>query len=190
MSSVVIYKDQASEAYGETDEITPYKEIYSMSKFLLENLAAFYREKYDLPVSVFRLSNIYGPGQNWERFPNLIPQLFHQALVAKKIEVWNLNPVRDFTFITDAATAISKELNTKESGLYNLGTGVGVKVGEVVDIIAKLAQVEVVNLNKEVSPPFRVVCDTTRLEKHLGFVPTTTIQEGLQKTFEYYQTLV
>lgn len=189
LSSVVLYAGDKIEPYKEDDEIDPFRDAYNLSKFFLEGLANYYRQNYGLPITVFRLSNTYGSHQTTEKVPLLVPKLFEQALGEGKIEVWNTKPVRDWVFVGDVCRVIVRELQISGDGVFNLGTGVGRSVGEVVEVISRLTGVPYSSLDKPVEPPLRVVCDVSKLRKHSGFVPDTTLEQGLKETYEYFKKL-
>lgn len=189
LSSAVLYKDKTDGKYIETDRIDSFLDTYNFSKVLMEKLAEFYRIKYNMKITVFRLSNTYGPYQlTGSDNPLLIPSLFKQAITNGKISVWNGKPVRDWVYVGDVANIIAKELKNKESGVYNLGTGVGHSVRQISKIIASLTNSSVEFQNKIVKPPFRLILNLKALKKHLNFVPQTTIEKGLMKTYEFYKS--
>ena len=188
-SSAVLYTSSDAKSFKETDEVAKNSSIYNYSKYLLETLAEYYRVKHDMAVTVFRLSNTYGPGQNNARAPYLIPGMFEQALKNKKIEVWNTSPVRDWVFIEDVVSVISKELKVAGGGIFNLGSGKGTSVGGVVEIVSKLTSVKYTNLDKPVNPPYHVVCDVNELKKRINYIPDTSLTDGLKKSLEYYKDI-
>lgn len=186
LSSAVLYQDKKTGKYKEGDNIEPNSDIYNYSKYLLESLANYYNEKHKMNITVFRLSNTYGPHQTTTKVSYLLPMLFKQATNNKQIKIWNSSPVRDWIYVDDVAQAIKRELRNKESGIFNLGTGVGTSVGKVSRIIANIYDRKLIDLNKKVGPPFRVVLDMSSLKKHLGYVPETSLKEGIYKTHLHY----
>jgi len=147
-------------------------------------------KKYNMPILVFRLSNIYGPYQDWKTMPNLLPQIISQAFINKKIEVWNFDPIRDYIYVGDVVEAIIKALHSDKTGVFNLGTGVGTCVGEVVTKIANLTDAKVTSLNKPVSGPTRVICNINKIKSKLGWEPSITLDEGIKKTINYYRRTI
>lgn len=189
LSSVVVYSSSKQKKLNESSEISPFSSIYNYSKYLLESLGEFYRRKYSMPITVFRLANTYGPFQDTQKVPYLIPNLFQQALEKGKMEVWNASPVRDWVFIDDVVKVLSKELHKKDGGIFNLGTGTGRSVENVAKIIATLTGASFTNLNRLVDPPHSVVCDTKNLRGRVGYVPSTTLEEGLKETCSYFKCI-
>lgn len=188
LSSAVLYSSD-NKSFSEEDKIDPFISIYNFSKYNLELLATFYREKYELPVTVFRLSNTYGPGQLNNRAPYLIPGLFDQAIKVGRMKIWNITPIRDWVYVDDVAEIIGKELEMESGGLFNLGTGKGSSVEQIAEIIKKLTGAEYINLNRPVSPPYKIVCDVRKLKKRLGYIPMVGIDEGLKESYRYYKTI-
>ncbi|MCG7848678.1 MAG: GDP-mannose 4,6-dehydratase [ANME-2 cluster archaeon] len=159
------------------------REPYAACKAAAENMVNAYSSAYGVNTAIVRPFNIYGPGQH-ESF--LIPSIIKQASGSNVIEVGNVDPTRDYTYITDV---ISGFLNIAESGsgVYNIGSGVEVKVE---DIIRKI--VEIVNPDIEIRSVHerqrsggveipRLYADVSRL-KGLGWEAKVEMEEGLKNT--------
>jgi len=171
--------------YIPIDEIHPIapREPYSASKAAAENIVNGYSGAYGINTAIVRPFNIYGPGQH-ESF--LIPSIIKQAYGSDVIEVGNVEPTRDFTYITDVVAGF---LMIAESGLgvYNIGSGIEVKVGDIlrriVDIVnpdIKIRSVEKRQRSGGVEIA-RMCADVSKL-KEIGWVPKVGLEEGLRKT--------
>ena len=158
------------------------REPYSTSKAAAENFVNGYSGAYGIETAIVRPFNIYGPGQD-ESF--LIPSIIQQASGSDLIEVGNVEPTRDFTYITDVVAGFLK-IAESGSGVYNIGSGVEVKVG---DIVRKI--VEIVNPDIEIRSVIdrqrsggveipRLCADVSRL-KGIGWEPNVGFDEGLRK---------
>ena len=165
----------------EKHPITP-REPYSASKAAAENIINAYSSTYYVNTAIVRPFNIYGPGQD-ESF--LIPSLIKQASESNFIEVGNLEPTRDFTYITDVIAGFMK-IAKSGSGVYNVGSGIEIKVG---DILRKI--VEIVNPNIEIRSVAarqrsdsveisRLCADVSKL-RGIGWTPKVGMEEGLEK---------
>ena len=162
------------------------REPYSASKAAAENFVNGYSGAYGVNIAIVRPFNIYGPRQD-KSF--LIPSIVKQAFSSNAVmEVGNLDPTRDFTYITDVVAAF---LKVAESGygVYNIGSGIEVKVG---DIVRKI--VDIVNPDIEIRSVVdrqrsggveipRMCADISRL-KGIGWAPTIGIEEGLRKLID------
>ena len=118
-----------SEVYG-TAKYVPIDEAhplqpqspYSASKIGADSIARSYNDSFKLPVTILRPFNIFGPRQSSRAFiPSVISQI---ANGEKEIQVGDLSPTRDFTYVTDTCRAF---LNVSESDnaigrTFNIGT--------------------------------------------------------------------
>ncbi|MCL7413907.1 MAG: GDP-mannose 4,6-dehydratase [ANME-2 cluster archaeon] len=176
--------------YIPVDEKHPIapREPYSASKAAAENIVFAYSGAYGINTAILRPFNIYGPGQH-ESF--LIPSIIKQAYGNDVIEVGNLEPTRDFTYITDVVAGFLI-IAESGSGVYNIGSGVEVKVGDIVHKI-----VDIINFDIEIRSVVdrqrsggveisRMCADVTRL-KRLGWEPKVGLGEGLEKTVTYFE---
>ena len=171
--------------YIPVDEKHPIapREPYSASKAAAENIVNGYSSAYDINTAIVRPFNVYGPGQD-ESF--LIPSIVKQALSSNAVmEVGNLEPTRDFTYIADIVAGFLK-IAEYGSGVYNIGSGVEVKVSDIVhkivDIIDPDIEIRsVIDRQRSGGVEIARLCaDVSRL-KGIGWKPTIGIDEGLRK---------
>jgi NAD dependent epimerase/dehydratase len=186
-----------SETYGSAlytpiDEEHPLQaqSPYAASKIAADKLAESFYCSFELPIDTIRPFNTYGPYQSARA---VIPTIISQALSNDIIKLGSLTPVRDLTFIEDT---VSGFIRVAESGkgigsVFNIGTGHGVAISELVGVILKLIGVDkhIVEdskrfrpLNSEVTV---LVCDNTKAREILAWQPQYTLEQGLQYTIEY-----
>jgi GDP-4-dehydro-6-deoxy-D-mannose reductase len=163
----------------EDDSVEP-NNPYALSKFLAERACAFYAATFNVPVTVIRLVNIFGPGQRREF---LIPAILDQIRNGKAIRVKTLEPRRDFLFLDDAVAGfISAMADPAGYRVVNLGSGVSHSVAEVADTIQAAAGTRLpVSSDEEprVNEILDVRADITRARKLLGWAPRLTFAEGI-----------
>ncbi|WP_445475052.1 NAD-dependent epimerase/dehydratase family protein [Methanococcoides methylutens] len=168
--------------YMPVDEMHPIapREPYSASKAAAENIVNGYAGAYGIDTAIVRPFNIYGPGQD-DSF--LIPSIIKQASCNDLIEVGNVEPTRDFTYITDVVNGF---LAIAESGLgvYNLGSGIEMKVGDIlkriVDIVNPDIEVRsVIDRQRSGGVEIARLCANVSRLKELGWAPTIGIDDGL-----------
>jgi dTDP-glucose 4,6-dehydratase len=187
-----------SEVYG-TALSTPMTEghplqaqsPYAASKIAADKLAESYHRAFDLPVVVLRPFNTYGPRQSARA---IVPTLLTQALSgADEVDVGNLDPRRDLTFVEDTARAfvLAGTAAGIEGEVIHFGQGQMVSVAElasrclaVVDSAARVVSVPERQrpVNSEVG---LLLCDATRARHRLGWAPQVSLDEGLRRTAEY-----
>jgi len=190
MSSIVVYSNDPKLPIKEESELDIYHDNYSYTKGVCETICEQFRQKYKMPIITFRLSNVYGPYQSTENYPNLVPQLMLDIIQKNKMEVWNKVPVRDWIFVEDAVDAIIAGLGAPYNGTVNLGTGIGTSVGEVSEILSQISGVELKFLDKAPSPPLKIICDVSRIKKELNWVAKTKVKDGLKQTYDYYKQVL
>ena len=187
-----------SETYG-TAKYTPIDENhplvgqspYSASKIGADQLAISYHRSFDLPVKIVRPFNIYGPRQSARA---IIPTIISQILSGKQeIELGNLTPTRDLTFVKDACQGFIDIYNS--DSLFGEATNIGmnqeISIDQLVRIIAKLmdTDINIATKKERVRPKNseveRLVCDNKKLLNHTSWKPSISLEEGLTRVIEW-----
>ena len=196
-----ILHTSTSEVYGSArhvpmDERHPLQaqSPYAATKIAADKLAEAYALSYGLPATTVRPFNTYGPRQSLRA---VVPTILAQALspASKCIEVGALHPVRDLTFVEDTARAFCEiaaaPLETVRGRLYNLGTGRGVTIAELVELARKVTGATKPVVEKEErrrpddSEVQQLVSDPSRVEREVGWKAAISLEEGLRRTADY-----
>jgi dTDP-glucose 4,6-dehydratase len=193
-----------SEVYGTAlrvpiDESHPLQgqSPYSASKIGADKLAESFFLSYNLPVVTLRPFNTFGPRQSARA---VIPALISQALTQSTVRLGNLDSRRDFTYVSDTVAGFLRVAQTPgvEGQTMNLGTGVEIRIGDLVEKIFAMAdhpiQVEIdpTRLRPEKSEVQRLISDNRLALEKIGWSPQVSLDEGLRRTFEWikeYQEL-
>ena len=161
---------------------------YSTSKASADLLTLAYHRTYNLPVTISRCSNNYGPYQFPEK---LIPLMIHNALQDKPLPVYGagLN-VRDWLYVEDHCKAIDMIIrNGRDGEVYNVG-GHNEKANiEIVRIIlAELGKPEslITFVEDRKGHDRRYAIDPTKIRNELGWEPETMFAEGIRRTIRWY----
>lgn len=186
-----------SETYG-TAQYVPIDEMhplvgqspYSASKIGADKLVESYWCSFELPVTIVRPFNTYGPRQSARA---IIPTIIVQALTAGSLTLGNLDPVRDLTFATDTARGfIAASKSDRVLGeSVNLGTGEGVSVRELVQQISSLLgrDLDIRQDPQRVRPSrsevMRLLSNNRKARELMGWSPQVTLSAGLQATLEH-----
>lgn len=171
-------------------EDTPIKASspYSASKASADLLTLAYHRTYNIPVSISRCSNNYGP----YHFPEkLIPLMIINALANKKLPVYGegIN-VRDWLYVEDHCRAIDLVIRKGRVGeVYNIG---GHNEKRNIDVVKTILK----ELNKDESliefvadrkgHDLRYAIDATKIEKELGWIPKVSFDDGIKATVKWY----
>ena len=197
--NIRVIHTSTSEVYG-TAQYVPIDEKhpmspqspYSASKIAADSMAMSYFNSFDLPVAIARPFNTYGPRQSARAvIPTIISQI---ANGMKEIKLGDTSPTRDFNYVEDTCRGfISIAENDKAIGeIINIGSNSEISIAETLNIIKELMQSEVnfVTDEKRLRPKnsevFRLYCDNTKIKKITGYKPKITIQDGLQRTINWF----
>ncbi len=161
---------------------------YSASKASADMLAMAYRRTYNLPISISRCSNNYGPYQHTEK---MIPLMVTNAKQENKLPVYGTGDnVRDWLYVEDHCRAIDLILhNDCEGEIFNIGGHNEISNLELVKEICKqLGKGEelITFVEDRKGHDKRYAIDAGKIEKQLGWKPSMNIQCGLKKTIAWY----
>ncbi|MDD1700448.1 MAG: GDP-mannose 4,6-dehydratase [Methanoregula sp.] len=191
-----IINASSSSVYGKTkylpfDEAHPTEPVspYGVSKLMAEHYCRVFQELYDLKTVSLRYFTVYGPFMR----PDLAIHIFmHKALHNEPIIIFgDGTKTRDFTFIKDIVQANIKSMN-KGSGIYNIGGGYNISVQELAEKIIAVARStsKITYENAVKGDAEHTSANIKKAEKELGWVPKTTLDEGLEiykKWIQHYQ---
>ncbi|MBQ7516770.1 MAG: dTDP-glucose 4,6-dehydratase [Schwartzia sp.] len=161
---------------------------YSASKASADLLVMAYHRTYNLPASISRCSNNYGP----YHFPEkLIPLMIVNALADKKLPVYGAGEnVRDWLYVEDHCAAIDLILRKGKPGdVFNIGGHNERRNIDVVKIILKaLGKPEslIEHVTDRKGHDRRYAIDPAKIQAALGWTPATKFEDGIQRTIEWY----
>ena len=189
-----------SEVYGSAlyipiDEKHPLQpqSPYSATKISSESIALSFFYSLSLPVTIIRPFNTYGPRQSARAIiPNIIIQILSNK---KKLEVGNLQSIRDFNFVLDQCNAlISIAKNNKIKGeVYNLGSNQNISIIDLINLIKKLTKSNItIKLDKKRLRPKKsevneLLCDNKKIIKLIGNFSNTSLESGLLYTIKWFK---
>lgn len=151
---------------------------YSASKIAGDQIALSYYYSFDLPVTIIRPFNTYGPRQSARA---IIPTIITQIYAGKsEIQLGSLEPTRDFTFVNDTVDAFVKALQVQniQGKVINLGTKYEISIANLVYLLAEL-------MHKEIT----VVCDPSRKRPEKSEVDRLCADNSLAKTLLNWQPM-
>jgi NAD dependent epimerase/dehydratase len=186
-----------SEVYG-TARVIPITEDhplepgspYAASKVGADKLMDSYHRSFDLPVTILRPFNTFGPMQSARA---IIPTILSQALAGDRLLLGSLDPRRDLTFVSDTVEGfIAAAVSDAAIGrTLQLGAGFDVSIGELVDVIAGVMgrELTVEHDPSRVRPPnsevMRLISNPERMLELTGWSCQVSLEEGLARTRDY-----
>ena len=197
--NIRVIHTSTSEVYG-TAQYVPIDEKhplqpqspYSATKIAADAMAMSFFNSFNLPVTIARPFNTYGPRQSARAvIPTIITQI---ANGMKEIKLGDVSPTRDFNYVEDTCRGFIALAETEQTigETVNIGSNFEISIGDTLNIIKKLmnSDVKFVQDNKRIrakkSEVFRLWCDNTLIEKLTGFKPLVGINQGLQKTIDWF----
>lgn len=161
---------------------------YSASKASADLLVLAYARTFKLPVSITRCSNNYGP----YHFPEkLIPLMISRALADQSLPVYGTGEnIRDWLYVEDHCAAIDLVMRKgREGEVYNIGGhNERTNLDVVKTILRELGKPEslITYVKDRPGHDRRYAIDPTKIHNELGWLPTTTFDDGIRKTIRWY----
>jgi UDP-glucose 4-epimerase len=183
----------ASSVIGETtssivsENVLPKpKSPYAVTKLSCEHYFRIYGELWNVNYVVFRLFNVYGPYQK----SGLIPNLYTKIVRDEPVEITgDGKQIRDFIYVKDAIKFFEEALKRDDCSklLVNLGTGRGVKIIDVANILFKLLNKtpRILFIPRQKTEISNFVADTKLLKEKFGFLPETPLEVGIAETINW-----
>lgn len=167
--------------YTPIDEKHPKKPLspYGISKMAGEHYCRFYTETYGLKTTVLRFSNVYGPRNKKAVIYNFI----RNALDERPLRInGDGKQVRDFVYVEDIVQAILLTLKSKKSEIFNIGTGKGISVLKLAEILTSiLGKLEIQHKPKLPGDIEKSIMNIEKAVEVLDFTPDYGLEQGIRE---------
>ena len=194
----VIFASTGGAIYGEqdyfpADEKHPLRPLspYGVAKLSFEHYLFYYKEIYGVDYVSLRFANIYGPRQNPHGEAGVVAIFTTKFLNGEQpIVNGDGKQTRDYVYVGDIVDANLKALDYSETGIFNLGTGVETDVNMLFRTLRDLSgsKCEEKHGPAKKGEQMRSVLDYSLAKEKLGWEPKVSIDDGLQKTVEYFKS--
>lgn len=191
-SSACVYGVPKKLPITETDPLGEQENPYGITKITMEQLCTLYHRLHGFDVILLRYFNPYGPRELHQPETHAIPNFVKAALNKTPIPLfWKGEQVRDFIYIDDLASAHILPLNLNGLYIFNIGTEVGIKVINVINIIFKLLGYEVPldDKGERKGDVPSLVASSEKIKNQLGWKAEVSLEEGLKRTIEFFKNL-
>ena len=196
--NIRVIHTSTSEVYG-TAQYVPIDEHhplqpqspYSATKIAADAMAMSFYNAFELPVTIARPFNTYGPRQSARAIiPTIITQI---ANGVKEIELGDITPTRDFNYVEDICRGFVALAQCDESigQTVNIGSNFEISISDTLNMIKELMNskvkfiVDEQRIRPKKSEVFRLWCDNSKIEKLTGFKPEVDIRQGIQRTIDW-----
>lgn len=187
LSTASVYGQASVFPTAETAQVRP-SNVYAMTKLLAEQFLA----STELPFTILRLSNVYGPRQRPDNaYAGVMCKVIEAGLTGKELPIYgDGEDTRDFTYVDDVVTAICHAHNLPFLGhVYNVSTGIATSIMELVNKVNYILDLEIL---LKPSPPRPIdiidhrVLSSEKLQA-AGWKPQTMLSTGIVKTVSWMQ---
>lgn len=191
-SGGTVYGEQTSPMLHEELALKP-QSPYAIGKVTIENYLRYFKKSHGLNHITYRIANPYGAGQNLLAKQGVIPIFLHRVINDEPVTVFgDGSMVRDYLYISDVARIIVDTFSKENKhDAYNLGSGGGRSVNDLVLAIEAVTGKKVQVVHTEIPPTFvhTSVLDTKRLGEEFGVHPEISLEEGIKRTWEYVKDI-
>lgn len=200
VSKVII--TSTSEVYGsaQTIPITEKHPLnaqspYAATKIAADQLALSFYKSFNLPITILRPFNTYGPRQSARAIiPTIITQLLNNNKILK---IGNIKPTRDFTFVEDTVKAFVKLIKYNLSGeIINVGNKFEISISEIINIFRNdfgydfKLKIDSIRIRSQKSEVNRLFADNTKAKNLIKWKPKYSgifgFKKGLKKTIDWF----
>jgi len=190
-SSIMVYKWKRGDSvpYSESKIPTP-ETVYGISKLAGEHFLKYCYKKYGLEFAIFRIFFAYGPKQfSGTGYKSVIVKNFERIIDGQNPMVFgDGQQALDYIFVDDVTENIIRIMESDYTNeVFNLGSSIPTTINHIIDVMLKVAGKK---LKKTHGPAdatdgtFRVA-NISRIKSSLGLSPLTSLEQGLQKTYDW-----
>ncbi|HUN74976.1 MAG TPA: NAD-dependent epimerase/dehydratase family protein [Steroidobacteraceae bacterium] len=192
----VVFMSSGGTIYGAIGDLPKVDELrapnpmcsYAVSKVAIEHYLEVYKHLRGLDYVSLRVSNPYGERQNPLRALGALTVFLHRTIRRQEIEVWGDGSVtRDFIYVGDVAHAVYLAAASSISGIFNVGSGVGLSLRDILSKISEVTGLEptVRWLPARAFDVPRIVLDTSKLRNSTSWHCRTSLSDGIAKTADW-----
>lgn len=187
----VFFGSTGGAIYGDQDVDLMHEELaprpvspYAIGKLAIEGYLRYFRRKHGLDSVTFRVSNPYGPRQGPNKRQGVIPIFLHELAAGRPLSVFGDGSMeRDFIAVSDAVRMMADVADgSPRHDLYNIGSGRGTTISELVDVIAVATSRDIAIEHRPMPSTFvdRVVLDTGRFRAEFGDPALIPLADGVR----------
>jgi UDP-glucose 4-epimerase len=191
----IVFLSSGGTVYGNpTQELVPETHSlhsicsYGIIKNAIENYLYMFQELYGLQPVVLRPSNPFGPRQGHFGVQGVIPTFLKRIINGESIQIWGDGSiVRDYIYISDLIELCVEAGSSTEVGIYNVGSGKGHSLNDIVSIIKSVTN-STVAVEYLPARPFdvkKITLDINQAREIFGWEPQIPIEDGLRLQYEW-----
>jgi len=162
---------------------------YGITKLAIEKYLLMFQNLHDIKVNILRVANPFGERQRTETAQGAVTVFLNKAIQNQPLEIWGDGSItRDFLYIRDVAEAFASAIDYDGAkSVFNISSGIGTSLNELIDSIEHVLGREVIRLYRH-SRSFDVpvsILDNSLAQQELGWEPQVNLEHGISKTAEW-----
>jgi len=187
ISSAAVYGNPIEKSINENHPTKPLSP-YAASKLKAEEYCRSYSRMGKISITILRLFNVYGPRQSYSQYSAVITQFIDKIKNNQQPIIFgDGEQVRDFVYVGDVVEYISKAIESGIQDTINIGTGTETTINQLAQLVARISK------KSHITPLYHPAkegdiryskADISKAIKTLGYIPKTTLEEGLKKTID------
>jgi UDP-glucose 4-epimerase len=192
----LVFLSSGGTIYGDIGDVAMVDEThavrpmcsYGVSKLTIDHYLDVYRHLRGLEYVALRLANPFGERQSPLRALGALTVFLHRTLKHQSVEIWgDGNVTRDFIYVGDVANAVYLATVNQVSGIFNVGSGTGLTLHDIIENIRIAAgrEPEICWLPPRSFDVPRIVLNAKKLTTATGWQHTTSLQEGISLTQDW-----
>lgn len=163
---------------------------YGISKQVFEKYLLLYAKKENIDYTILRLANVYGPRQDNSGEGGVVSIFVSKILQGETPQIHgNGSQTRDFVYVQDVVNVIVKSLNSTRNGKYNIGSATEISIQKLFLTIVNLTgkNIHPLYMDAREGDIERSFFDTTKANNELDWRAQFSLEEGLQRTIDYFK---
>jgi UDP-glucose 4-epimerase len=180
-SGGAVYGSSMNLHFSETDVKRPITS-YGLVKSIMEEYIEFYARKYGLNYLILRPSNVYGLKTSAIGKQGIISTLIYNSILNQQTTIWSSpNNIRDYIYIDDFVDATSKLLTSASNGIYNVGSGIGFSLSNLIELVEIELNTKLSILYTEtlISDESVNILDISKISHETGWLPNVDLIKGI-----------
>ena len=187
-SGGTVYGDHSDALLKEEFACNP-RSFHGVMKLTIEHYIQAFHAQHDLPYLIARGGNVYGRRPDAVKAQGAIDVFLKRTMAGEPIEVQgDGTTVRDYIYIDDAVDFLRHAITMPVEGIFNMGTGIGTSLREILDIIQRITgkTPQVRHTDQKKFDVASVVLDIQKAKQYLAWAPQYSVEDGIRKLHEYY----
>lgn len=191
----IVFISSAGTVYGSSllplSEVSPKKPFspYGINKLTMEYYLNYYKLRYNINYDVFRVSNVYGEGQNTSKGLGVLNTLLENLAFNRVTSIYGDGEnIRNYIYVKDVVKVLVKSTQkVNKSGVYNLSSESNMSLKELIIAVEKVLKVKCkieYRPNRGSDNPF-IILDNKKLLKTFPDIRFTEVSEGIKSTYGF-----